>query len=64
MSISDDDSLLDEDDQFLNADSDEIDYYAILNVPRDVSFFNFFTFLKFHHFPSVSSYLWNSLLIS
>jgi len=37
MSISDDDSLLDEDDQFLNADSDEIDYYAILNVPRDAT---------------------------
>ena len=37
MSMSDDDSIFGDDDQLLRSDADEIDYYAILNVPRDAT---------------------------
>lgn len=45
MSISDDDSLFGDDDQLYGVEDDEIDYYAILNVPRDVCLLvNYMTF--------------------
>uniref|UniRef100_A0A914Q2Z2 J domain-containing protein n=1 Tax=Panagrolaimus davidi TaxID=227884 RepID=A0A914Q2Z2_9BILA len=37
MSISDDESFFGDDDHLGGGDADEIDYYAILNVPRDAS---------------------------
>ena len=39
MSISSDDSLFDNDDNLVVNDEQEIDYYAVLNVPRNVSVF-------------------------
>lgn len=48
MSISSNDSIFDDEDNFILDDQEEIDYYAVLNVPRNVSFL-------LHHFLTVSN---------